>query len=55
MKAVGKWRNHEILKLLLEKGVDINAASKIGQTAVMLAEDMGNSDYVEMIRGAEAK
>ncbi len=55
MKAVGKWRNHEILKLLLEKGVDINAISDSGQTALMLAADMGNTDYVEILLGAGGK
>jgi len=52
MKAVGKWRNHEILKLLLKSGIDTQVVSKLGQTAVMLAEDMGNMDYVEIIRAA---
>ncbi len=54
MKAVGKWRNDKVVKLLLGKGVDITAVSNIGQTASMLASDMGNTGYVEIISGAGA-
>jgi hypothetical protein len=43
----------EIIELLINSGVDINAQNKNGETALMLAESAGNTEIAEILRTAE--
>jgi ankyrin repeat protein len=40
-------------KLLLDKGADVNVKNKKGKTALMLAEEKGNLQMVELLKQAE--
>ena len=48
---------NEVLPLLLERGADVNAATKNGWTALMVAAQVGNDDYVGALlaRGANPR
>lgn len=48
---------NEVLPLLLERGADVDAATKNGWTALMVAAQVGNDDYVRALlaRGANPR
>lgn len=49
MKAVYEWASHEILELLLNKGIDINEQNYKGETALMYAIWQGNFGAVKLL------
>ncbi|MBD5804357.1 Ankyrin repeat protein [Azoarcus sp. Aa7] len=50
-------RNNGVLPLLLERGADVNATTNNGWTALMVAAQAGNDDYVRALlqRGADPR
>jgi len=50
-----KTRRPDIVKLLLEKGADVNAKNHYGTTALKAASDIGHTDIVKMLKEAGAK
>ena len=44
-----------VVKLLLEKGADVNAANKKGATALKLAQQKKHAEIVKMLKAAGAK
>jgi ankyrin repeat protein len=48
--------NHtEVVRLLLEKGADVNAKTKYGKTALALAKIKDHTDIVQLLEKAGAK
>ena len=47
--------NAEIVRLLLEKGADVNVKTDSGKTALIHAKNEGHTDIVEMLEKAGAK
>ena len=40
----------DLVRLLLEKGADVNAVNKDGKTPLDLAEENGNKEVVDILR-----
>lgn len=55
IRAAGS--RNDVLPLLLERGADVNATTKNGWTALMVAAQVGNDDYVRALlaRGANPR
>ncbi len=50
------WFEHmDVMGILIDKGADVNARSKNGATALILAADKGNAEIVKFLidRGAD--
>ena len=45
----------EIVRILLNKGVDVNIKSNDGKTALQYASAQDNTEIVDLLRQAEAK
>jgi ankyrin repeat protein len=45
----------EIVKLLIEKGADVNATDILGDTALMYAAEEGRTETVNLLKAAGAK
>ena len=45
----------DIAKLLLDKGADVNAKSKDGDTALMAASEKGHTKIVELLKARGSK
>ncbi|NMF90330.1 ankyrin repeat domain-containing protein [Aromatoleum petrolei] len=55
IRAAGS--RNDVLPLLLERGADVNATTRNGWTALMVAAQVGNDDYVRALlaRGVDAR
>jgi ankyrin repeat protein len=50
-----EYGNIEIVKLLLEAGVDVNTKTKKGETALIYALNNGYTEIVNLLKKAGAK
>ncbi|MDD3603690.1 MAG: ankyrin repeat domain-containing protein, partial [Kiritimatiellae bacterium] len=50
------WDNGELMQSILDRGVDVNSTSDLGETALMAAVQKGLTDNVQWLlsRGADA-
>ena len=49
------FRPPAVVKLLIEKGADINARDNSGRTALMIASKNGHTQIVELLKAHGAK
>jgi ankyrin repeat protein len=47
--------NKEVVKLLIQKGADVNAKNKYGETALRLAFYYGHKEIVELLKSYGGK
>ena len=54
LMLAARWGKTEVVKLLLDRGADIETKDNNGQTALMLATQSGNTEIVELLLDRDA-
>ena len=49
------WNNIEIVKLLIDRGANVNEKDNYGETALMVATRRVKTEIVELLKNADAK
>jgi len=47
--------NKEVVELLIENGVDVNAKDKFGNTSLYYAYKFGNNEIIDLLKNAELR
>jgi serine/threonine-protein phosphatase 6 regulatory ankyrin repeat subunit B len=53
--AACQWNNHDVVKLLLQKGAAVNVRNNLGKTALIIASERNNDEVVEVLKAAGAR